>query len=82
METQNSASAFIKFIRRKYYLNPGFPGYGYQYMFDAAMDDILAERTASAVVTHDLSLQVMKIIDQVGSALEPVNPARINNNPI
>ena len=51
-------------------LDPGFPGHGYQYMFDAAMDDILAGRTENALVTHDLSLQVMKIIDQVRNCLE------------
>ena len=50
-------------------LDPGFPGFGYQYMFNAAMDDILSGRTENAVVTHDLSLQVMTIIDQVWKCL-------------
>jgi len=50
-------------------IEPGFPGFGYQYMFDAAMEDIIAGRTENALVSHDLSLRVMKIIDQVQKML-------------
>ena len=50
-------------------IDPVFPGFGYQYMFDAAMDDIIAGRTENALVTHELSLRVMKIIDQVQERL-------------
>ena len=48
---------------------PGFPGFGYQYMFDAAMEDILAGRTESSIVPHALSLKVMKVIDLVQNRL-------------
>ena len=51
-------------------IEPGFPGFGYQYMFDAAMDDILAGRTESSIVTHSLSLQVMNLIEQVRECLK------------
>ena len=51
-------------------IEPGFPGFGYQYMFDSAMDDILAGRKESALVTHTLSLQVMTIIEQVRDLLK------------
>jgi len=53
-------------------IEPGFPGFGYQYMFDAAMDDILTGRKENALVTHALSLKVMKIIGQVQERLKEV----------
>ncbi|MDR2570822.1 MAG: Gfo/Idh/MocA family oxidoreductase [Oscillospiraceae bacterium] len=46
-------------------IDPGFPGFGYQYIFNAAMDDIRASRTENALLTHDLSLKVMSIIEKV-----------------
>ena len=51
-------------------IEPGFPGFGYQYMFDAAMDDILAGSIENALVTHSLSLQVMNLIEQVRECLK------------
>jgi len=50
-------------------IDPGFPGFGYQYMFDAAMEDILKDRKENALVTHGLSLQVMSLIEQVRGCL-------------
>jgi len=46
-------------------IDPGFPGFGYQFMFDAAMEDIIAGRKENALVTHALSLQVMTVIEKV-----------------
>ena len=56
-------------VKEDLIIKSDFPGHGYQFIFDAAMNDILANRTENALVTHALSLQVMTIIDEVSDCL-------------
>lgn len=49
---------------------PAFDGEGFQFQFDAAVQDIQAGNIENAIITHDLSLQVMSIIDQVRKCLK------------
>ena len=54
-----------KLMEKELTIDPGFPGHGYQYMFDAAMNDIQNNRTENPLLPHTLSLQVMTIIEEV-----------------
>lgn len=44
---------------------PPFPGEGYQFQFDAAAADILAGKKENALIPHQMSLDIMGLIDTV-----------------
>ena len=44
---------------------PAFPGEGYQFQFDAAQTDILAGKKENALIPHQMSLDIMGLIDSV-----------------
>jgi predicted dehydrogenase len=48
-----------------------FPGEGYNFEFDAAAEDILSGKKENALVTHQMSLDIMGLIDKVMGKIKP-----------
>jgi predicted dehydrogenase len=49
---------------------PGFPGEGFQFQFDAAADDILAGKKENDLVDHRTSLDIMEVIETVKEKIQ------------
>jgi predicted dehydrogenase len=44
---------------------PNFPGEGFQFEFDAVRQDILAGRKENGIISHEFSLRVMEMLEEV-----------------
>jgi hypothetical protein len=47
---------------------PGFPGEGFQFEFEAMREDVLACRTENALAPHELSRDVMALVEKIAES--------------